>query len=106
MTIRIFPIDNNCAGNGSEKTSFSYTRRRLFPGFDGITCKTDPKLMFDEKNTAILTYTMLKLSGSDAFTAVWAAKSVDGGRSFAEPVQLRLIGSAENVPVHAVWIPR
>lgn len=61
---------------------FSYTRESLFPGFDGVLCKVNPKIAFDGKNTALLHYSMLNLSGSDVFKENYIAKSTDGGKTF------------------------
>ncbi len=71
---------------------FSYSRKRLFPGFDGKTCKFDPKIMIDEKGTAVLLYTEAQLSGSDVFTNSFASISCDGGNSFSTPQKLTRIG--------------
>lgn len=65
--------------------SCSYTRERMFSGFDGTTCKVDPKIIFDGKKNAFLTYTTLLLSGSDVFSNPSIVKSTDGGKTFGTP---------------------
>lgn len=67
---------------------FSYTRESLFPGFDGVLCKVNPKIAFDGKNTALLHYSMLNLSGSDVFKENYIAKSTDGGKTFGNALKL------------------
>ncbi len=62
-------------------------RKRLFSGFDGTTCKVDPKLMTDGE-TAVLTWTNLLLTGSDVFYDNYAAISRDSGTTFGEPKAL------------------
>ena len=40
----------------------------VLAGFDGKTCKINPKMAYDGKSTYLLNYTMLDLSGSDVFS--------------------------------------
>lgn len=63
---------------------YSLTRERLFPGFDGRTCKIDPKTVTDGRS-ALLFYQTLLLTGSDVFSDPYVAKSSDGGKTFAPP---------------------
>ena len=39
----------------------------VLAGFDGKTCKINPKMAYDGRNTYLMNYTMLDLSGSDVF---------------------------------------
>ena len=65
--------------------TFTYTRQKLLPGFDGRECKICPRITKTENNNAFLTYSMLLLSGSDVFGDSYFVKSVDGGLTFGEP---------------------
>ena len=67
---------------------FSYERESLFPGCDGVLCKVNPKMAVDGKGVAFLHYSMLKISGCDVFKENYIAKSIDGGKTFAEPIKL------------------
>ena len=46
--------------------------RGAFPGFDRKTCKANPKVAFDGEN-AVLSYSMLHLTGSDCFGDSYAS---------------------------------
>ena len=35
---------------------YTFTRQRLFPGFDGKTCKIQPSVATDGKGTVLLTW--------------------------------------------------
>lgn len=65
---------------------FTYTRERLYPGYDKKTCKIVPSIAYDGKDTAFLQYGMLLLSGSDVSVGGYAHKSTDGGKTFGEAV--------------------
>ena len=56
-----------------------YERNSMFPGHDGVFCKTNPDITFVDKNVAFLSYTMLKMNGSDTFYDEFCVKSTDGG---------------------------
>ena len=76
---------------------FSFSRQRLFPGFDGNLCKVQPSIATDGKGVAILGFQKLLLSGSDVFYGQFLSKSVDGGRTWSEPVeQTALADTHEN----------
>ncbi len=79
-----------------KKLEFEFEREKFCSGFDGEFCKTFPDICFVDKNTAFLTYTMLKISGSDTFQDAYCAKSVDGGKTFGEPQKLKLFQTTEN----------
>ena len=64
---------------------YTYTRERLFSGFDKVKCKVQPVVAFDGEKTAILSYQELLLSGCDVMYGVHVAKSTDGGATFGEP---------------------
>lgn len=68
-----------------KEIKFSYTRERMFPGYDGKFCKVCPQITYDGEKTAFLTYQMLLLTGSDVFYDTYIAKSTDGGKTFGEP---------------------
>lgn len=68
-----------------KELEFSYTRERIFSGFDGKYCKVCPTIAHNGEKTAFLTYQMLLLSGSDVFFDTYIAKSTDGGKTFGEP---------------------
>lgn len=63
-------------------------RSRLFPGFDGKYCKMSPNVATDWNGTAIMTYGMLLLSGSDVFYGTYITKSTDGGDSWSAPKKI------------------
>ncbi|MCQ2385093.1 MAG: hypothetical protein MJ078_00215 [Clostridia bacterium] len=65
--------------------SYSFTRQRLFPGFDGKTCKICPAVMSDGKDTAVLCYQMLLLTGDDVTVDSYSSVSRDGGKTFGTP---------------------
>lgn len=69
-----------------KKLQYTYSRRRLFSGYDGKFCKVAPHLAFDGEQTALLSYQMLLLTGSDVFYGQYVARSTDGGKTFSEPV--------------------
>lgn len=69
---------------GSETVSF--TRQRLFPGYDGKMCKIQPSIASDGKGTVLLTWQNLLLTGSDVFYGESMARSCDGGKTFAPGV--------------------
>ncbi len=73
----------------------SLERRRLFPGFDGITCKVNPQIMTDGQ-TMVMTYTKLLLTGSDVFFDNYVNISRDGGQTFGETTTLSQDGGEEN----------
>lgn len=79
-----------------KEISFSYTRERLFSGFDGTYCKVCPTIAYDGEKTAFLTYQMLLLSGSDVFFDTYISKSTDGGKTFGEPKLRKDISWTEN----------
>lgn len=66
----------------------SFTRQRLFPGFDGKLCKVQPSIATDGKGLAILAFQKLLLSGSDVFYGQFMSRSVDGGRTWSEPREM------------------
>ena len=45
----------------------SYSRQRLFSGFDGKTCKIQPSIATDGSGTVLLASQNLLLTGSDVF---------------------------------------
>lgn len=66
--------------------NYSFERRRLFPGFDGKTCKICPCIATDGEDTVMISYEMLLLSGCDVVYDQYIVKSTDGGKSFGEPI--------------------
>jgi hypothetical protein len=70
-----------------EPQRYDFTRQRLFPGFDGKLCKIQPSIATDGKGTALLGFQKLLLTGSDVFYGQFLSKSVDGGRTWSEPVE-------------------
>lgn len=61
------------------------SRSRLLPGFDGKYCKMSPNVATDFSGTALMTYGILLLSGSDVFYGNYIAKSTDGGETWSAP---------------------
>ena len=75
-------------GAWAAEVSYEFTRQRLFSGFDGRLCKVQPTIAFDGKGTALLAFQKLLLSGMDVFYGQFMSKSVDGGRTWSEPVEM------------------
>ena len=71
----------------SAAADFAFTRQKLFPGFDGRLCKVQPMVASDGRGTALLSFQKLLLTGSDVFYGQYVSKSVDGGRTWGEPVE-------------------
>ena len=68
----------------------SYSRQRLFSGFDGKTCKIQPSIATDGSGTVLLAWQNLLLTGSDVFYGESMAKSTDGGKTFAPGVDQKI----------------
>ena len=73
--------------DGMAGAPYAFERRRLFSGFDGKHCKVQPTIATDGKGTAFLTFQKLLLTGSDVFYGQFMSKSIDGGRTWSEPVE-------------------
>lgn len=86
-----------------KKIKYSYTRQRLFPGFDGKTCKTCPIIATDGEDTVLISYQMLLLSGCDVVYDQYIVKSTDGGKSFEAPVLQSKISYTENNGIRTVY---
>ena len=65
----------------------TFTRQRLFSGFDGKTCKIVPMVATDGAGTALMTWQKLLLKGCDVFYGTYMSRSDDGGRTWSEPVE-------------------
>ena len=76
--------------------SFTYTRTRLFSGYDGTTCKVCPAIMQDGGNNAYMTWGMLLLNSCDVCKKSFVSKSTDGGQTFGNPTPLAPIETMEN----------
>ena len=74
---------------------FSFERIRMLSGFDGKECKIYPRMTVTESGTFI-SYGMLLLSGSDVFQDTYFVKSMDDGKTFAEPEKLARLETREN----------
>ena len=68
----------------------SYSRQRLFSGFDGKTCKIQPSIATDGAGTVLLSWQNLLLTGSDVFYGESMAKSTDGGKTFGPGVDQKI----------------
>ena len=80
-----------------KKAQVNFTRQRIFPGFDGRLCKIQPSIATDGKGTALLGFQKLLMTGSDVFYGQFLSKSVDGGKTWSEPVeQTALADTVEN----------
>ena len=66
------------------KSGYSFAAEAVFPGYDGTTCKVQPKIATDGANS-FLFYQKLLLGGSDVFTGQYIAKSTDGGQTWGTP---------------------
>ena len=64
--------------------SFTFSRTRLFPGFDGKFCKVCPSVASDGGKNQLIAYQKLLLSGSDVVYGMLMTKSIDGGKTFSE----------------------
>ena len=65
---------------------YTFTRQRLYPGFDGKICKTSPRIGSDGKDTFLI-YHLLYLGGSDVCVGHEIIKTTDG-KDFTEPKKL------------------
>lgn len=75
---------------GAPDQVLSYSRQRLFPGFDGKTCKIQPSIATDGSGTVLLTWQNLLLTGSDVFYGESMAKSTDGGKTFGPGIDQKI----------------
>ena len=76
---------------GEASLGFSFTRQRLFPGFDGKTCKIQPAFASDGKGMVLLSWQNLLLSGSDVFYGQAMVRSTDGGKTWSAPVEQKAL---------------
>ncbi len=81
-------IVGSAFAGGRADAPYEFTRQRLFPGFDGKLCKMQPTIATDGRGTALLAYQKLLLTGSDVFYGQFMSKSVDGGKTWSEPVEM------------------
>ena len=77
------------AGLAADRVTFS--RQRLFPGFDGKTCKIQPSIATDGNGTVLLTWQNLLLTGCDVFYGESMARSTDGGKTFSPGVPQKVL---------------
>lgn len=77
------------ADNCSDKVSFS--RQRLFSGYDGKICKIQPSIASDGNGLVLLTWQKLLLTGSDVFCGEQVSRSVDGGKTFLPGKEQKLL---------------
>ena len=54
-----------CMDLAAARDEVSYSRQRLFSGFDGKTCKIQPSIATDGSGTVLLSWQNLLLTGSD-----------------------------------------
>jgi len=76
------------SGASARPVPYDFTRQRLFPGWDGKMSKSCPAVATDGKGTALMTWQMLQVSGSDVFKGMYMTKSTDGGRTWGEPKRM------------------
>lgn len=86
----------------SAAADFAFTRQRLFPGFDGRLCKVQPMIASDGRGTVLLSFQKLLLAGSDVFYGQFVSKSVDGGRTWGEPVEQTALADTRDEAGHRV----
>ena len=79
-----------CARLAAAPDEVSYSRQRLFSGFDGKTCKIQPSIATDGAGTVLLSWQNLLLTGSDVFYGESMAKSTDGGKTFGPGVDQKI----------------
>ncbi len=84
-------MQTNDGANGARRQRWDFTRQRLFPGFDGKLCKIQPSIASDGRGTALLGFQKLLLTGSDVFYGQFLSKSVDGGRTWSDPVEQKAL---------------
>lgn len=66
----------------AQAPGYDFTRKRLFPGFDGKTCKMSPNIATDWDGTILMNYGHLLLTGSDVFYGQDMFKSEDNGQTW------------------------
>ena len=59
------------SGFSAQTPEYSFTRQRLFPGFDGKMCKVIPEMATDGRGTVLLTWQKLLLTGSDVLFGLY-----------------------------------
>ena len=79
-----------------KELKIEFERNKLFSGHDGVFCKVNPDVTFVDDKTCFLSYTMLKMTGSDTFYDEYSAKSTDGGKTFLEPKVMRRFQKINN----------
>jgi len=75
---------------------YDFTRRRYFSGWDGKMSKSCPAVATDGKGTALMTWQMLQVSGSDVFKGTYMAKSTDGGMTWGDPKAMAALKETRN----------
>ena len=68
-----------CQLSSAQVPGYEFTRARLFPGFDGKTCKISPNIATDWEGTVLMSYCNLLLTGSDVFYGQEMYRSEDNG---------------------------
>ena len=81
------------AGLG-EACQVTLSRATHFSGYDGKWCKVQPSVATDGKGLALMTWQMLRLTGSDVFSGEFMAKSTDGGMSFSAGVEQNVLADS------------
>ena len=85
------------SGFSAQAPGYSFTRQRLFSGFDGKMCKVLPEMATDGRGTVLLSWHKLLLTGCDVFFGLYMSKSTDGGVTWSEPKeQTALADTFEN----------
>lgn len=83
-------MDLNTDSLSHKTDKISFTRQRLFSGFDGKMCKIVPTIATDG-NIVLMTWQKLLLSGSDVVYGELMAKSTDGGKTFSPGVEQEVL---------------
>ena len=92
-----------CARLAAAPDEVSYSRQRLFSGFDGKMCKIQPSIATDGSGTVLLSWQNLLLTGSDVFYGESMAKSTDGGRTFGPGVDQKIFADTREGKIRTTY---
>lgn len=96
-------LSSACSALSAPYDGMTFTRQRIFPGFDGKFCKICPGIGTDGGTNVFLTYRHLLLTGCDVFYGTYLSRSPDGGRTWNAPVELKGIADVHKDGVRTAF---